>query len=86
MLAVGRIVHVSGEQLRLTGLYGRGRWWIRAWRLFGCTRMHRIRRGARIYHNNRSHLSAFAAGVASVTNVVLRRSALRDRQLTSGSG
>jgi hypothetical protein len=33
--------------------------------------MHRIRRGARIHHNNRRGISAFATGGVLVTNVVL---------------
>jgi len=40
--------------------------------------MHRIRRGARIHHNNRGHLSVFAAGVVSGSIVVLRRLVLLD--------
>jgi hypothetical protein len=35
--------------------------------------MHRIRRVARIHHNEPEYCSFFAAGVASVTIVVLRR-------------
>jgi hypothetical protein len=63
----------ASPYVRFTGFCQQVWWWIGAWRRIGCIGMHRIDRGARIHHDNRGTFSVFAAGVVSVTAVVLRK-------------